>query len=207
MNTELKVEELSSNNGNAKVELINSMIQKVQLDNGQYGGWCKTYLRNTFNNIAKEYEGQGHEKLFMEGNNKYNAKKETDKSNAWLHHGGYAFDEISSYSAGNNINTNNKNISNLLKKAKKGDFIQMYWYPGQLTPHTIMLMEDVSEKKDLNWADSNLDGENKIVQVGTSYPWNTKKTFQSVVKYLSNDVCKNTCGATLYRLTDKIRKK
>ena len=203
LNTELIVEELSSNIVNAKVELINSMINSIKRDNGKKVAYeCKGYLQNKFKLTSNNYK-LNNKSLSMPSNPKYLTK-------VWKNNGGDSFKKITTYSYRKGSN-NRSYVKKLLLQARKGDFIQMVWYPNSkkgkvLIPHTVMIFEDVSKNKPINWADSNALNR-KIARYGTKFPWGSEKTLDKVLDYMASQYCTNECGATLYRLTDKIQKK
>jgi len=197
----IKIHGVMQQNQNNVSLLINAIEKQIKNDNDTHGGECKLYLQTIFKNNAIEYKINNH-KVTMP----------TNKSNIkWLGKGWNdteSFIEIGSYSAGSNTNVNEENIKALLKKAKKGDFIQLFWNPSssknRLTPHTIYVLKDFNENQNLNWGDSNLNGQKKV-RYGTKYPWGSDKTFDSLVKYLSIEkYCKNKCGATIYRINPNI---
>ena len=190
------------NSANSVISLINSIQNKILADAGGWGGQCKAYLQKVFNAKASNYTINGH-KPTMPLNDTSNNSKSWKSSDS--------FTAVDSYNAGSSQYQNKQNILTLLRKAKKGDYLQMYWNPNShkqiLTPHTIMFFQDVSsDENHLNWGDSNLNKE-EIVRVGTKYPWGTTKTLENLANYLSNSYCTNNCGATLYRINPNLQGK
>lgn len=190
------------NSVNSVNVLINSIQDNITADAGGWGGQCKAYLQKVFNSEASNYTINGH-KPTMPLNDTSNNSKSWKSSDSFI--------TIDSYNAGSSQNQNKQNILTLLRKAKKGDYLQMYWNPNShkqiLTPHTIMFFQDVSsDENHLNWGDSNLN-KKEIVRVGTKYPWGTTKTLENLANYLSNRYCTNNCGATLYRINPNLQGK
>jgi len=191
---------VSSNNVSIANKIIEDVITQIKSDSNGWGGQCKAYLYKVFNNKASLYSINGTTPT-MPLNNLSNNAISWKATNT--------FRIIGTYLAGSSQTTNSQNITQLLLTAKRGDFIQMYWNPNssknRLTPHTIMIFEDILSKTQIiNWGDSNLNGD-EIVRYATKYPWGSNKTFNSLVGYLSNGFCTNTCGATLYRLNSSIK--
>jgi len=185
--------------GDAVNALINANKKHITDDAGKWGGQCKAYLQRVFNAEASNYIINGHKPTMPLNDTSNNSKrwKEND-----------SFIVIGSYDAGYSQYQNKQNILKLLKKAKKGDYLQMYWNPNShrkiLTPHTVVFLQDVSsDENHLNWGDSNLNKQ-EIVRVGRKYPWGSTKTLDSLANYLSNEYCTNTCGATLYRINSNL---
>ena len=189
-------------------DLISILINTIKKDENKRGGQCKAYLYKTFNKIARTYRFYYRGKLLtMPRNQKVRMPSNIEASIEWKPSD--IFIKVASYKAGSNQQKNRKKVIELLKKAKRGDFLQMEWNPNnskkRLTPHTLIFVEDVKEGKLLNWCDSNLNGD-EIVHCGTRYPWGSNKTFISLVNYLSNKYCTNNCGATLYRINPNVLK-
>ena len=187
---------LSSSNVDS---LIDAIKDHISGDVDEWGGQCKAYLQKVFNAEASKYVINGHKPTMPSNDTSVNSKKWKSSD---------SFITVGSYDAGSNQYQNKQNILALLRKAKKGDYLQMYWNPNshkqKLTPHTIVFFQNVSiDETHLNWGDSNLYGK-EIVRVGTEYPWGKPKTLESLADYLSNNYCTNKCGATLYRINPNI---
>jgi len=172
-------------------KFIDILIERIKKDNNKRGGQCKAYLFRVFNKLARDY-GMS-----------CRMPKNQNNGVEWQQTRNSCFTVVASYRAGNNPQRNKEEVIKLLKKARKGDILQMIWNPNnshfRLTPHTLIFTKDVRENTILNWCDSNLYGR-EIVRCGNTYPWGSLKTFDSLVNYLSNKFCTNRCGATLYRL-------
>ena len=173
-------------------------------------GVCKNYVTYLFNMYKNRYVigAFPSASLRMPTNNPAEKCAPYDYGVEWADvsaQSGNPFTIAGSFRYNENMSekANRRAAADMLRKAKRGDFLQLRGeYGGGNGPHSLIFIADcVSDK--LRWADSNMTG--KFID-GIRWGY-VKYDTQASVEWMVDVICKPKYGATLYRLRSDLKYK